>query len=109
MVKRSRFGLPEPALPTLPVVALFNSVVLAVDGDPVVPWMIKATTPATCGDAIDVPLMVFVAELLDFHADVMLEPGAKMSTHEPKFEYDARASVDVVAPTAIALAARAGE
>jgi len=53
--------------------------------------------------------MVFVAVLLVRHAEVMLDPGAKMSTHEPKFEYDARASVLVVAPTVIAAAARDGE
>lgn len=39
----------------------------------------------------------------------MLEPGAKISTHVPKFENDERASVLVVDPTVIALATRAGE
>jgi hypothetical protein len=58
--------------------------------------------------AIDVPLMVFVAVSLVFHDDVMLEPGAKMSTHVPKFENDDRASVRVVEPTVIAAPTRAG-
>ena len=53
--------------------------------------------------------MVFVAVSDVYHDDVMLEPGAKMSTHVPKFENDARASVEVVAPTVSAFATRAGE
>jgi hypothetical protein len=40
-------------------------------------------TPATCGAAIDVPEIVFVADVEVCHADVMFEPGAKTSTHEP--------------------------
>jgi hypothetical protein len=58
---------------------------------------------------MDVPLMVFVALLLFFQAEVMPEPGAKMSRQLPKFDHDARASVLVVAPTVMAEAARAGE
>ena len=70
----------------------------------------RAATPATCGVAIDVPLIVLVAVSLVAHADVMLEPGAKMSTTLPKFENDdagvgARASE----PTVIAAATRAGD
>jgi hypothetical protein len=53
--------------------------------------------------------MVFVAVLLVFQAEVMLEPGAKMSRHVPKLENDERASVLVVAPTVLADATRAGE
>jgi hypothetical protein len=33
--------------------------------------------------AIDVPLIVFVAELLECHADVMPTPGANQSTQLP--------------------------
>ena len=36
----------------------------------------SAAAPATCGDAIEVPLMVLVAVLLVYHAEVMFEPGA---------------------------------
>ena len=43
----------------------------------------NAATPATCGAAIDVPEIVLVAEVEVYHADVMFEPGAKTSTHEP--------------------------
>jgi hypothetical protein len=58
---------------------------------------------------MDVPLIVFVAVSLVFHADVMLDPGAKRSTHVPKFENDDRASVFVELPTVSAWDTRAGE
>ena len=45
-----------------------------------------ATTPATCGAAIDVPDMMEVAVGLVFEEEVILIPGAKMSTQEPRFE-----------------------
>ena len=53
--------------------------------------------------------MVFVAVSDVFHEEVIEEPGAKMSTHVPKFENDARVSVLSVAATVIAAATRAGE
>lgn len=43
----------------------------------------SAATPATWGDAIEVPLMVLVAVVLPIQAEVMLEPGAKISTQLP--------------------------
>ena len=43
----------------------------------------KAATPATCGEAIDVPEIVFVALFDVYQDEVMFEPGAKTSTHEP--------------------------
>jgi hypothetical protein len=46
----------------------------------------NTATPATCGEAIDVPEIVFVAVVDVYHAEVMFDPGAKISTHEPKFE-----------------------
>ena len=58
---------------------------------------------------MDVPLIVFVAVSLVFHDEVMLDPGAKMSTQVPKLENDERASLVVVEPTVIAEATRAGE
>ena len=70
---------------------------------------IRAATPATCGDAIDVPEMVLVAEVPVCHADLMAEPGANTSTHSPKFENDERVSVVVVEATVIAFGAAAGE
>ena len=46
----------------------------------------SAAAPVTCGVAIDVPLMVFVAVFELYQSDVMLTPGALMSTQLPKFE-----------------------
>jgi len=57
---------------------------------------------------MDVPLIAFVAVSEVYHEDVMLEPGAKMSRQAPKFEYDARASPDGVAPTVSPSAVRDG-
>ena len=65
--------------------------------------------PATCGVAIEVPLMVFVAVSLVFHAEVMLDPGANRSTQVPKFENDDRTSPLVELPTVSAWETRAGE
>jgi len=36
----------------------------------------KVATPVTCGVAMDVPLMVLVAVVLVYQAEVKLEPGA---------------------------------
>ena len=58
---------------------------------------------------MDVPLIVLVAVSDVLHAEVIEEPGAKMSTHVPKLENDERASVEVVAPVVIAFAAREGD
>jgi hypothetical protein len=69
----------------------------------------RAATPVTCGVAIDVPLIVLVAVLLVDHADVIDDPGAKMSTTLPKFEKDDLASLIVLAPTVIAVPTRAGD
>ena len=43
----------------------------------------SAATPATCGDAIDVPEIVFDAVVDVYQAEVMLDPGANTSTHDP--------------------------
>ena len=90
--------------------ALFSIAAVTVAGD-AVGFVSKnrAATPATCGVAIEVPEIVFVAVSLVFQDEVMLEPGAKISTHVPKLEKDERASVIVVDPTVIALGSRAGE
>jgi hypothetical protein len=69
----------------------------------------RAASPATCGDAIDVPEIVLDAEVLEIHAEVICVPGAHMSTQDPKFEYEARASRTSVAPMVIAAGTRAGE
>ena len=58
---------------------------------------------------MEVPLMVLVAVLDEFQAEVMELPGANTSTQEPRLEKLARLSVLVVAPTVMAVGARAGE
>src|SRR6266511_45284 len=68
----------------------------------------RAAAPATCGVAIEVPLMVLVAVSLVIQDEVMLTPGAKMSTQVPKLENEARLSLMSVAPTVIAAGTRAG-
>ncbi|KAF8060546.1 RPL6 [Scenedesmus sp. PABB004] len=71
----------------------------------------RAATPATAGAAIDVPESTTGAVLvsLRWESDGTSFPGAKSATHVPKFEKAARASVRVVAPTASAPRAPAGE
>jgi hypothetical protein len=59
--------------------------------------------------AIDVPLIVFWALSLVDQAEVIPDPGAKMSTTLPKLENDDRASFCVDDPTVIASPTRAGE
>lgn len=70
---------------------------------------VSAAAPTTWGVAIDVPLIVLVAVLLLYQADVMLTPGARMSTQVPKLEKLAAASLFWVAPTVMPSATRAGE
>ena len=108
--KSSRLGEPVPALVTLFGVELLMIAAATVAGEAVgFVSRNNAATPATCGDAIDVPEIVLVAVSLVRHAEVMPLPGAKISTQVPKFENDERVSVVVVEPTVIAAGARAGE
>ena len=108
-LKSSRFAVPEGIPLSRLSDAALTMVFLTVAGEAKPLCRMRAATPATCGAAIDVPLIVAVAVLLVDHAEVMLEPGAKMSTTLPKFENDDRASVLVLDPTVIASATRAGE
>lgn len=68
-----------------------------------------SASPVMWGVAIEVPEIVLEALVPPIQAEVMLVPGARMSTTEPKLEYEAKPSVLVVAPTVMALAAEAGE
>ena len=99
-----------PALVTTLVVALLTSALrmVAAEADGFA-CLNSAAAPATCGEAIEVPLIVRVAVVEPIQADKIPEPGAKRSKHEPKFENDERESVVVVEPTVIAFAARAGD
>lgn len=66
--------------------------------------------PATCGEAMLVPLMMLVAESLSIQALSTLTPGAKMSTMVPKLEKEAMMSLlALMAPTVMAEVAEAGE
>ena len=56
-----------------------------------------------------VPEMVLVLPLLVCQAEVMLLPGAKISTQLPQLEKDDRASLLVVDPTVMASEAEAGD
>ena len=108
--KSSRFGDPVPAPVTTPVVESATRRSRTCAGVKLgFAESTNAAAPATCGVAIDVPLMVFVAVLEVFQAEVMLDPGAKMSRQVPMLENDERASVCVVEPTVIAVPTRAGE
>src|SRR5699024_6881711 len=84
LTNSSRFGEPVPGLVILPVVALPIIVEATCAGvaQGVSP-RISAAPPTTCGVAIDVPLMVFVAVSLVFQDEVMFWPGAKMSVQVP--------------------------
>ena len=69
----------------------------------------SAAAPATCGAAMEVPEMVLVAVGDVYQAEVMPEPGAKTSRHEPQLEKYERLSDDVVDPTVMAVGSDAGE
>ena len=68
----------------------------------------SAAAPATCGDAIDVPLLVAAATSVAMPAETMLAPGANRSLHGPKFEKSASSSSISDAATVIASGTRAG-
>jgi hypothetical protein len=77
-------GDPLPTPVSTPDVAEVTMAFRTVDGAAEgLPWRYRAATPAVCGEAIDVPLIVFVAVLLVCHVDVMLEPDANKSRHVP--------------------------
>src|SRR3954447_25479200 len=71
------------------------------------PARYNAAAPATCGEAIDVPLAVAVPP--PRKSERIRSPGAKRSTHGPQFENSARASVCVLAPTTMARPSSPGE
>jgi hypothetical protein len=55
----------------------FNTAVVTADTDVLVAVpKYRATIPATCGEAIDVPDIVAVAELVEIPTEVIEDPGA---------------------------------
>ena len=81
--KTKRFG--EPLRPESAFSVEVSMIsVKTVDGLALVLLARKsAATPATCGLAIEVPLIVLVSLSLPIQAEVISEPGAKTSTQEP--------------------------
>ena len=82
---RSKLTEPIPADVTFDGVAfdLIHSVTCA--GDALLfTDRYAAATPATCGEAIEVPLIVLVAFVEVNQLDVIEEPGAKISKQVPK-------------------------
>ena len=69
----------------------------------------SAAAPATCGAAIEVPLIVAVAVSPVRAADRIRAPGANRSRQLPQFENDARASALSEAPTVMPAGSRAGD
>ena len=81
LVNSSRSGVPVGLLRTTPAVALPTIQLLTVLDAASPPLLQSAATPATWGEAVDVPLMVLVPPLS--HVDVMATPGAYTSTQLP--------------------------
>lgn len=106
----NKLGVAVPGLVTIPRVAALSIVLVTsagvADG---FDDKYNAATPATCGDAIDVPDRDAIRVVLPMNAEVMLCPGAKMSTHVPQLENDARLSTEVDAATVMASGALAGD
>jgi hypothetical protein len=106
----NKFKVPDGTFEIFPVVAtLFNADCTDEGDDNGLDSRYKAATPVTCGAAIDVPEMVLVAVEEVYQADFIDDPGASKSTTDPKFEKEEKPSLEVVAPTVIASAVRAGE
>src|SRR4051794_18301459 len=83
-VYSSLFGEPVPADLTTPLSALVTSASRTWAGVQA-GWApsTSATAPATCGLAIEVPLITAVAVSPVYDAEVIFTPGAKTSTHVP--------------------------
>jgi hypothetical protein len=79
-----RFGESGPGSLRIPVVARSFNLVATSKGERFGSAAnSNAATPATCGAAIDVPLIVALASSDEKPTDGMELPGAKISTHEP--------------------------
>ncbi len=90
-----------------PDVALLTIQLFTAEDDLSPEALYNAIRPATCGLAIDVPLMVFLPELS--HVEVMPAPGAYSSTQLPTLVNPARPSVLLDAATVSTPLADAGE
>ena len=78
------WGEPVPGLVTLPGVPLVTRASRTCCAVAVgLALRYSAATPATCGLAMEVPLMEVLPVSLELAAEVMLEPGAQMSMQVP--------------------------
>ena len=95
-VKSSLFGERLPGLVTTLLVAAFTRPSRTCCGVAAgLAARNSAAAPATCGVAIEVPLIVLVAVSLVFHDDVMPTPGAKMSSARAEVRERGTGVVDV--------------
>jgi len=79
-----RFAEPVLASFTKPLPAVCNMCARIVAGsEPGFSARKRAKTPDTCGQAMEVPLMVADPTSAAFVAEVIDTPGAKMFTHDP--------------------------
>src|SRR5437773_3170524 len=112
---KSKFGEPVPMFVSAPAVARDEMADETWLGGAVgTRCKYEAANPATCGEAIEVPVRTIVAVLLVHQADVTSCPGAKRSRQAPKLlplfaSQTQRASDEFDAPTLIAEATRAGD
>src|SRR6266508_531530 len=107
LTNSSRFGEPVPGLPTTPVVASATIRSRTCCGVRLgLPPRINAATPATCGVAIEVPLMVLVAVSLVDQDEVMPTPGAKMSSHDHQYLHSSPTPLPSEPRSAIAAGSR---
>jgi hypothetical protein len=81
------FGVAPTRLVAIPEVlfAMIEAATLAGEAVGSV-WRRSAAAPATNGAAIEVPLAKTVARSPVFEADMILSPGARISTHAPQSE-----------------------
>lgn len=84
---KSKLAEPAPPLVTTPFVACSLMRVASSAGDAsVLASRVRASTPATWGAAMEVPLMVASSLGEESQAEVMALPGANKSKQVPKFE-----------------------
>ena len=80
------FGEPVPTLVSTLLVAPLTIALDTVEGEALVALEVQRGHARDVRVAIDVPLIVLVAVLLVYQAEVMLEPGANRSRQEPMLE-----------------------
>ena len=85
-VYNKRFAVPTGSVTTFGVALIDNAEATAAGVNPGVTSSKSAAAPATCGVAIDVPDNDRRAVGEEVPAETIAEPGAKISTHDPKFE-----------------------